>query len=247
MKKSLGICCIIFGMVFFVQNSSYAQNGTMDDVHLFQSFFRDAPITTTPYGEGYFNYSNYDVFNGLTIGPQGGFAVTPDIEVGAGIYYVNIDPDDFDSESGITDIPIFGRYNFLSEETKLSGGALITLPVGSEDIGAGNFNFGFFGAVRHPVSDYVVITGTLGIDFLESVVDDYEASLNLGGGVIYAATEEVSVLGEISIQSETDNSALSGGVDYKIENTGRLRGNLLLGLDDGAADFGLTAGFLFTF
>lgn len=247
MKKSLYTFCIIIGLVSFCQSGTYAQNNTMDDIHLFQSFFRDAPVAAIPYGEGFFTYSNFDFFDTFTLGGRGGFAVTPEIELGTGLFYRNINFDNAGNQSGIADIPVFGRYNFLADETKLSGGAFITLPVGSEDIGQENFNFGIFGALRHPASDYVVLTGTLGIDFLETALNDREASLNLGAGVIYAASEELHILGELGIESERDYAALSGGVDYELEGKGRLRGNLLLGLDDGAPDFGLTGGFLFTF
>lgn len=247
MKKLLLPTVLIISLVLLSGYETRAQNSTMDDVHLFQSFFRDAPISETGYGEALFDFSNFAIFNRMTAGAQGGYGITPDIEVGAGIYYRNLDFDEFGSESGIADIPIFGRYNFLDEETKLSGGAYLTLPVGDEVIGEGQLDFGIFGAVRHPASEEIVLTGTLGIDFRETVLDEREASIYLGGGVIYAATDELSVVGELSIQSDIDYSALSGGVDYVLGDIGRLRANLLLGVDDGAPDYGLTGSFLLNF
>lgn len=247
MKKILLSICLISGLSLVTQHEARAQNSTMDDVHLFQSFFRDAPITDAGYGEALFDFSNFAIFNQMTAGAQGGYGITPEIEVGAGIYYRNLDFDEFGSESGIADIPVFGRYNFLNEETKLSGGAYLTLPVGDEVIGEGQLDFGVFGAVRHPASEEIVLTGTLGIDFRETVIDDREASIYLGAGVIYAATNELSVVGELTIQSDIDYSALSGGVDYVVGDIGRLRANLLLGVDDGAPDYGLGAGFLLNF
>lgn len=218
----------------------------MDDVRLFQSFFRDAPIAASPYAEGIATYSNVPLGSTLRAGAQGGMAVTPDIELTAGLYYLNFNFDGFSNESGLMDIPVYGRYNFLNEETKISGGAYVTLPAGSESIGQGNTDFGIFGAVRHPASEEVVVTGTLGIDFLETGLER-EASMNLGAGVIYATSEELSVIGELRVQSDIDYSALSGGVDYKLNDIGRLRASLLLGLDDGAPDYGLTGGLLFIF
>lgn len=222
---------------------SHAQSETMDDVRLFQSFFSDAPIAANPYVEGIGQYSNVPLGNNLLAGVQGGIALTRDIELSTGVYYLNFEPDNFSSESGIIDIPVYGRYSFLNEDTKISGGAYVTLPVGDESLGENNTDFGIFGAVRHPASEEVVVTGTLGIDFLDSGLER-EASLNLGAGVIYATSEELSIVGELRIQSERDYSALSGGVDYKIVDMARLRGNLLLGLDEGAPDYGLTAGIL---
>lgn len=247
MKKLFFYPGFIAVLVFIIQFDAYSQNSTMDDVHLFQSFFRDAPITNTAYVEGLFDYSNFDIFNRSTVGAQGGYAITPEIEVSTGLYYRNLDFDEFGSESGIADIPVFGRYNFMNEETKFSGGAFVTLPVGDETIGEGQLDFGIFGAVRHPANEEIVLTGTLGIDFLETVIDDYEASLYLGAGIIYAATEALSVIGELSIRSDIDYSALSGGVDYALGDIARLRANLLLGVDDAAQDFGLSGSFILNF
>lgn len=247
MKKVLCLCFVIAGLIGFNQGNASGQNSTMDDINLFQSFFRDTPISETGYGEGFFRYDNSDFLDITTIGARGGIGLTPDFEVGTGIFYRTLDFDEISNESGIADIPVFGRYNFLSDETKLSGGAFFTLPVGSEDIGQGNLDFGIYTALRHPVSEYVVLTGNLGVDFLETPIDDYEASLNLGGGIIYAANRDLSIIGEFTIQADTDFSALSGGIDYKLADSFRLRGNLLLGTDDGAPDFGLTGGLLFTY
>lgn len=246
MKKLYTCCCIIIGLLFMGFGTSHAQNATKDDVRLFQSFFRDAPIAASPYVEGLAEYSNVLLGSELQTGVQGGIAVTPEIEVTTGLYYLNFYPDNFSNESDIMDIPVYGRYSFLNEETKISGGAYVTLPVGSEALGQENTDYGVFGAIRHPASEEVVVTGTLGIDFLETGLER-EASLNLGAGVIYTTSELMNVIGELRIQSDIDYSALSGGIDYKLNNLGRFRANLLLGLDDGAPDYALSGSFLIIF
>jgi len=246
MKKLNYCCCIILGLLFIGAGESHAQNVTKDDVRLFQSYFRDAPIAASPYVEGLAEYSNVPLGSELRTGVQGGISVLRDVEVTTGVYYVNFNPDNFSNESGIMDIPVYGRYSFLNEETKISGGAYVTLPTGSEALGQENTDFGIFGAIRHPASEEVVVTGTLGIDFLETGLER-EASLNLGAGVIYTTSEKMNVVGELRIQSDIDYSALSGGLDYRLNNLGRLRANLLLGLDDGAPDYGLSGSFLIIF
>lgn len=224
-------------------NGAIAQNSTMDDVHLFQSFFRDAPITNQAYGEGIVSYNDFEILNTLAYGGQAAYAVNSKIEVAAGFYYLTYIRDEIMNSSAIADIPVFARYNFVNDKTKFSAGAYVTLPVGNESVGQENLDFGIFGAVRHPASDNIALTGTLGIDFLETGIDR-EASLYLGGGVIYSANDQLSILGELAVQSDIDNSAISIGGDYKIVDTFRLRGNLLLGLDVGAPDFGLSGGIL---
>lgn len=225
-----------------------AKAQTMDDVHLFQSFFRDAPIAATPYGEAVLDFYDYEYANMLGLGLQGGIPITPKFELGTGIYYHSYSFEATDAdEGGLADIPVFGRYNIYSQGTKFSVGGFVTLPVGSEDIGEQDLDLGFFGAVRHPLNNQFVLTGNLGINFVESYDDDHEAGLSLGAGVIYQASTDLHLIGELAIKSERDYAALSGGVDYKLPGVGRLRGALILGLDDGAPDIGLSAGFGFDF
>lgn len=231
-------------MVSVVSNL-YAQNSTLDDVHLFQSYFRDAPVAGDIYGEAVFNYADFDFNRRMTFGAQGGYGLSENIEIAAGVYYRRIDFGEPGTESALADIPVYGRYNFVNEETKFSAGAYATLPVGDDIIGEGDLDFGVFAAVRHPASDEVVLTGTLGIDFLETGIDR-EASLNLGAGVIYAASDRASIVSELSIQSDIDYSAFSCGLDYKLGENLRFRAGLLLGVDDAAPDYGLTGGLLLT-
>lgn len=238
--KNLYLTLLLLASAFLNLN---AQNSTMDDVHLFQSYFRDAPIANDIYGEAVFNYSDFDFNQRMTFGAQGGYGLRDNIEIAAGIYYRSIDFGEPGTESAIADLPVYGRYNFVDGETKFSGGAYVTLPVGDEIIGEGDLDFGIFGAVRHPASEQVVLTGTLGIDFLETGIDR-EASLYLGAGVIYAASEQTSIVSELSIQSDIDYSALSSGLDYKLGDYLRFRAALLLGVDDAAPDYGVTGSLL---
>lgn len=244
MEKTFPVFCVWIIVLIFPFSKSFAQNETFDDVLLFQSFFRDVRISSTLYGEGFYNYDNFDFLDITTAGVQLGYGVNSRIEVGTGVYFIDRLPDEVDGESGFADIPVYGRYNFINRSTKLSGGLFFTVPVGNEDIGEGNLNFGAFVATRHPASDVVVLTGTLGVDFLDTAIEDYEASLNFGGGVIYRARENFHILGELKVMSDLDYSAISGGIDYRMFEAVRLRANLLLGLDETAPDFGLRGGIL---
>lgn len=246
----------IFVVISFFGKPVSAQFSTKDDVHLFQAFFRDATSSTEPYGAGAVSYLDYEGAGIFDIGAQGGWGITPNFELSAGLFYRSINRDEpkggffvdeNNDDSGIADLPVFGRYIFVNErQTKFAGGAFITLPIGSEDIGEGNANFGFFGAVRHALNRQVVLTGSLGLDFLE-IGEDRETSLNLTAGAIITAAEKLNIIPELTIQSETDYMALSGSADYQISSNAHLKGAILLGVDDGAPDFGITGGVLFYF
>lgn len=258
-----------------------AQSGTMDDIRLFQNVFRDAPITDVPYGEALLNMSALDNSSLATLGVQGGLGVHPRVELSGGLYFSSTNPEgDADGRSGFLDIPVYGRYNFVAEErTKMSGGTYLTLPVGSDDLGQGNVNFGFFGALRHAIPDSrVTLTGNLGVDFTKqpgfvlgpwcsytnvflgddlilqwtcvpggTTEGDRTASVGVGAGAVYATNDLLHLVGEIRLEPEFDYAALSGGADYRLSSAGRLRGNLLVGIDDGAPNVGLAMAFRTTF
>ncbi|MDZ7344224.1 MAG: transporter [candidate division KSB1 bacterium] len=230
-----------------------AQTHSADAVHLFQmqSFFKDAVITTTPYGEGAFFYGNSDVVSNYTFGVRGGYDVSQALEVGAALAFASVDPDFGEGQSGLTDLLLSARYKIrLSGNTKLVAGGFLTLPMGAKDIGENHLDFGAFGALRHPLNSGVVLTANLGLDFIEigsGPAEDRKLSLALGGGVIYPVNSQVAIVGELNLETETEYALLSGGVDYQLKSGSRLRGTLGFGLNDGAPDFLFGAGFLMSF
>lgn len=246
MKKLNTSVCATIVFLLLTSLNSFAQRNTFDDVHLFQSFFRDVPIASTLYAEGSYTYSNFDFLDRTTIGAQASYPVTPKIEVGGGAYYVNRMPIEVEGTKALSDVAVYGRYNFVDEETKFSGGIFGTVPIGSKEIGEGNLNFGVFSAIRHPVSGSVVLTGTLGVDFLDTAIEDYEASFNMGGGIIYEINDDFFMVSEFSVRSDLDYSAVSTGIDYKLFEFARFRANLLLGVDQNAPDYGAEGGLLIT-
>ncbi|MCG3158041.1 MAG: hypothetical protein DKINENOH_04682 [bacterium] len=239
---------------------SQAQNET-DNVRLLQTFFQDAPIATSPYGEGLFQYSTYDNdLSSIDLAVQAALPVAEKLQLGGALGFRNISPDVGDSQSGISDLLVSGRYNVVPGPTMISVGALITLPIGSEDIGESTLDFGGFGSLRHRLESGLVLTSTLGLDFEETKVpkfnpntgkvetdSEYDNSLLIGGGVIYPTKNNLNIIGEINFRTEGDYILLSGGLDYLLKSGGRLRGGLGLGLDDGAPNFTLRAGYLLGF
>lgn len=73
-----------------------------------------------------------------------------------------------------------------------------------------------------------------------------ETSFNLGAGVIYPFDAKLNIVGEFYMMSEGDFMMLSGGADYKLGKGRKVRGMLGLGLDDGAPDFMILAGYELT-
>ncbi|HEX9652286.1 MAG TPA: hypothetical protein VGA99_01115 [bacterium] len=238
----------------------HAQNETLGDVHLFQTFFNDAAAPTTTYGEGVFGFSNFDGANVINLGVRAGFPINEQFTVGGGIAFLNADPDVGNGESGISDLRMVGIYHLPSRSaTIFSVGGFLTLPIGKDELGQGEASFGAFGAVRHPVARQTVITGTLGLEFLKGapveaggwpgvgVGANRETALLLGGGVVHQVTGAVSLVGELNFRTEGDFALLTGGVDYELASGGRLRGGLGIGVDDGAPDVSILLGYLHSF
>jgi hypothetical protein len=234
-----------FILIISILGILFAQKSSSDDVRLFQGFLMDAPITTVPYGEAGLQYSSYEYGSVFSIGVQGGYPVNPKIEIGGKLGFLNMSPEVGDSQSGLSDIGVYGRYNVLPGKTNISAGGYLTLPIGSEDVGQGNFDIGAFGALRHPLDNGMIITGVLGLNILDRA--ETETSILLGGGVIYPSSSQLSIIGELNLWTAIDYILLSGGVDYKLNSGGKIRGALGLGLDDGAPDLMFMGSYLMSF
>lgn len=247
MRRLLGVV----SMLGFSFSMALAQDKT-DEVNLFQTFFQDATIAKTPYGEGLFQFSDYDNASTIDLAVQAGLPVAPQFQITGGLGFRNLSFDvpagsNIDnSSSGITDMLISGRYNVVQGPTPITVGGLITLPIGSEDIGESSFDFSGFGSLRHALQGGAVITSTVALEFIETG-PNRDTSLLLAGGVIYPSANNLNWVGELNIRTEGNYILLSGGVDYLMASGGRLRGGLGLGLDDGAPNFQLRAGYLLGF
>lgn len=233
-----------------------------DNVRLFQTFFQDTPVSELPYGEGFFQYSAFDgEVSSIDLALQAGVPLTNEIQLTGGLGFRSIDlPSGAakGSESGITDLAISGRYLVLPGPTAVAVGALMTLPIGSEDIGEGSFDFSGFGSLRHHLPSGLVITSTFGLEFYEvknasdnprtdKFEDDRKTGALIAGGLVYPFPSGLNLVSELNIRTEGDYVLLSGGLDYKLQSGGRIRGGIGIGLDDGAPNFSIRGGYFLEF
>jgi hypothetical protein len=222
-----------------------------DNVRLFQTFFQDAPIAENPYGEGFFQYSTFDGdVSSIDLSVQAGFPVAPQIQLAGGLGFRNFDFPGGD-ESGITDLTVSGRYHVLPGPTAISVGALMTLPIGSEEVLEGTFDFSAFGSLRHHLPSNLVITSTFGLEFIEYKFggnSNRETSALIAGGLIYPFPSGLNLVTELNIRTEGDFVLLTGGLDYKL-SSGRVRGGIGIGLDDGffVPNFAIRGGYFLEF
>ncbi|MGI9628628.1 MAG: hypothetical protein ACR2QM_17470 [Longimicrobiales bacterium] len=236
---------IVAGLCSFVAGPVAAQDA-LEEVRLFQSFFEEGTIAPATLVNPGLTFSDFDGGSIFTVGAQAAVPLTPLFELGMDLNFASINPDGGSGDSGLTDLGVSGHYKVLDELTQVSVGGSLTLPIGSEDIGQGDVDFGMFGALRHPVRDNMALAGMVGIDFVERG-SDRDAGLQVGGGLIYRTEGNINIVSELRIETEGDYAGLSGGLDYETDGGGRVRGGLLIGLDDGAPDLGLLASMLFFF
>lgn len=244
----------------FMAASTVAAQENTESVNLVQTFFQDATITPRSFGEVFFQYATYEGdLSSIEVALQGAFPLSPKVQLSGGVGFRNFSANN-NSEGGISDIAASLRYKVVEGPTAIAVGGLLTLPVGSEDIGEGSLDFGFFGSLRHPLPSKIVLTGSLGLQFFEKKIlkynpatfrfeedSEYDNSLLIAGGLIYPMPSGLSFIGELNIQTEGDYILLSGGLDYALQSGGRLRGALGIGLDDGAPNFVLRGGYYLGF
>jgi len=234
-----------------VTQISWAQSNTKDDVRFFEHFFDDAAVVKSMHVEAVGSYADFDAGSAILFGAQGGMPINAQLDVGARWSFISFDVDNGGSESGISDIELWGRHRLKSQfKANITVGGTLTLPIGDEKVGQDNLDFGAFIAARMPIDNGIVVMGSVGLNFVEVPGfggDDRELSIHLGGGAIYQLDTLTHLTGEVAIDTEEDYFALTGGIDHKISSTSRIRGSLLVGLDDGAPDFALQGGFLINF
>ncbi len=219
----------------------------LDDVHLFVNFLPDAAVATTGYVNGGISFASYDFRSQTTLGGSVHVPFTPRFEGAASLQYVSIDPDIGRNRDGISDLLLHVKHHIPGRRAQFAIGGYITLPVGDEEVGAGDdLDLGVFGALRHALNGNTALTATAGLDFYEQG-DDYDLALRLGGGIIHRTGDRLALVGELFIRTEFDTVLLAGGLDYRVSPQGRFRPGLGIGLSDETADVSLALSYLHTF
>lgn len=229
----------------------WAQGSTLDEVHLFHSFFRDATFTENFYGElGATNSDFTRYFDVLNFGVRGGYGINPNLEVGAQVGLISLDPKVGDQRSGLSDLLLTAKHRIFSGTTKFAFGGLVAVPIGDDDIRQGRLNYGAFVAARHPFNSGLVAAANLAAIYgRDMILDHGEVRLVLGGAVIYPVSSQLSVVGAFDYENEIDYQIATGGVDFKLGNGTHLRGFFAtnFGVGNGAPDVSFGVSFLHAF
>ncbi len=243
------------------------QTASPDDRRFVQLFIQDAALVENGWIEGQVRLQTLsnddDVFR---IGPLVAFSPIDKLEFGARLDFIDRDVtegngDPGRSESGIGDTTAWAKWQFFHNPVQFTVGVEVFLPTGNEDdyLGSGEFDFGFFGAVRKNLED-AYLTGHFGFRVNgDSTVDgndlEGDTSIFLGGGVMFPIHERFSLSGELRVETERYDNDLGavphsdsaidltvGGYWYATKRS-TVRGGVALGLEDGAPDWQFIAGY----
>jgi hypothetical protein len=268
MKKII-LLCLLAGVL--AAPLSAAADVTQND-RLLQRPEWDGAVIATNWLEGSLRYQGWEIddidIDVWMLGPtfMTSLPNLPALELGARLALIHFDPDLGSSETGVTDIDLWGKYQFYKTHSlMLSSGLLLTLPTGSDDIihpsASGEVNVEVFAAGRYQADRRTALIGHF---FLRknrdadieyrgvSVTADGELQAGFGVGAIYEMTRQLNLIGQFNFATEAyedmDNFIqLTGGAEFKVNSNLSLRGGLGLGLDDGAPEFELMIAAAFTF
>jgi hypothetical protein len=237
-----------------------------NDQRLFQRFIEDGAVVENIWMEAQVRYQSFKDSDVTSLSPLFAMSFAEDFEVGARVPFMNVDPDDGGSETGIGDTDIWGKIRLTTKPTQLSVGVLFKLPTGDEEkslrIGTGETDIAFFGGVRHDF-DAVSLVGnaTLRINQDPEVADpellrelnlggrsaEGETSLGVGGGLLFSMTSRLSGVIEASYETERINGMGSDlritlGGDYRFGEIAGFRIGAAGGSGDSAADYEVIGG-----
>jgi hypothetical protein len=229
---------------------------------LFLNFVEDATRVDEQWWEGQLEYDEGDPVDITLIRGVVAFQPLTDLEVGGRVGFGSSDgPASLPDGSGATDLDAWAKYYFNpgSARNEYAVGAIVTVPTGDDTAGLGNdaFGVGVFGALRHRLQR-AVFTGKVGLRIngdgkrFGLPERDGEVSPSLGIGIITPWTDRLTFVGEFNFEGERfdggdDDTRILGGVNWRLNNRGMLRGALGLGLSDGAPDAQITVGYAYAF
>jgi len=228
--------------------STAGYRASSDDVRPFQTWIEDATIARGIVVEPFFDLADYGPVDEWRLGAQAAFEAAEQFETGLRWSLNDLSSDTFGNsdETGLSDLRAYARYRVRTKNPEIASGLWVDLPVGSSDVGAGNFNVDVFGAMRWHLKGGWVILGNAAIESIETG-DDRDTGIQIGGGALYPLSQDLSALGELNWSSARDYGLFSLGLDYRVASSNHMRAAVGFGFDDGGPDVELILGFLMGF
>jgi len=239
-------------------------NRVSNETRLFQHFIEDGAVTDNIWLEPQFRFDNFKDADTISFGPVLAVNIAEDIEVGGRLSLSSVDPERGDRETGFTDMDVYGKIRLSTAPTQFALGLLLKLPTGDQDkslrLGTGEMDVAFFGGLRHDFGA-ISLVGNAALRINQdpdlnlpagATGPEGETSVQIGGGLIWALTQHVSGVAELSYETERIDHAGSDfrmtlGGAYRASESVSYRAALATGTGDSAPDFELIAAAVFYF
>lgn len=256
------LALVAVSMVSLAGAQSSRAKAIDNDHRLFQSFIEDGAVSQNGWFEGQYRFQSFEDSRVFSIQPVLAVTFAEDIEVGGRFGLATVDPDRGGTESGFTDLDLYGKIRLTTTPTQISVGILMDLPTGEEDkslrLGTGELDVAFFGGIRHDFG-MVSLVGSAGLRVNQDpeVTDrdvlreaglrgvseaEGETSIKLGGGMLFAMTARLA--GQLEVTYETERIDGFGsdlrftvGGDYRLRESFAVRFAVAVGQGDGAPDY----------
>jgi len=236
---------------------------------LFLSFVEDPATVAGPYGEFQLDAQFSDQVDstaGVLIGAFS-FDSLPRVEIGLRVGYAEVDPKGYSSQSGATDLELWGKlhmYRSAGNRWDLALGALMTFPTGDQDAGlspdalqskiffAGSYAFRTTALVFNVGARATEDAWWVAPDGVKYAVDG-RISGSAGIGVIVPLSRSTSLVYEIAYDGEqfedagSDTRALAG-LNWRTHPHGLLRVGVAAGVESNVPpDAELIVGYALTY
>ena len=251
------------GMLAGGASAATAASATSGADRLFLGFVEEASIIQKQWWEGQLEFTDGSPVDATIFRAVVAIQPMSNLEVGGRVGFGSTDaPSPTPDGSGATDLDVWGKWGLgtVGGDTDFSVGGVATVPTGDDTAGLGNdaFDVEAFGSLRHRLPS-AVFAANVGLRVNgDGQISGKSNSLKgktsgiLGAGIIFPVSDQVSLMGELRIETERFDGADSdfrvlGGVNWRPFSRGILRGAVTVGLTDGAPDGQLTLGYAYTF
>ncbi len=261
LSRILTLALLLGGLSTAAWSQDPATPATSGADRSFLMFAQEAAVANTQWWEGQLLYTDDSTFDTLEARLVAAFQFWKNVELGGRVGFGNTDASGtLPDGTGATDLDVWGKYLFagVAQDTDFVAGALVTVPTGDDTSGLGHnaWDLEAFGSVRYRTPQ-VIIGGLFGFSMngdgeIGGASFSGKNSFFLGGSVILPASDRLSFVGEIKMETERiegsdeDLRALAG-IDWRAFGPGSLRGAAAFGLTDGAPNFQLTLAYAATF
>jgi hypothetical protein len=264
----LAVACVLAATPTLAQTGGRATRTTSGQDRLFLSFAEEAATVPHQWWEAQVEFVDGDPIDATLV--RGVVAMQPiqNLEVGGRVGFGSTSaPGDLPDGSGATDLDLWAKWHLgaVNAQTEFALGALATVPTGDDSAGLGNDSFDIqgFGSIRFR-TDAFILAGTAGVRANgdgqrfggESAPFGFETdgktSVLLAAGGLYPLSDQLTLTGEVRLESERVEGAdsdvrLSAGANWRPFNRGMLRGAVVVGVSDGAPDAQVLVGYAYTF